>query len=57
MICGPRAAISPASPCGTGVAASSRQATSVEGTGTPIEPARVLPKGLKVSTGEVSVRP
>jgi hypothetical protein len=37
---------------------SARQATSVEGTGTPMElPARVLPSGLKVSTGEVSVRP
>jgi hypothetical protein len=35
----------------------SRQATSVEGNGTPIELLRVRPRGLKVITGDDSVSP
>ena len=50
--------ISPASPSGTCLPASSRSSTSVDGIGMPIAPVySAMSSGLIVAAGEVSVRP
>ena len=49
--------ISPTSLSGSGLPSSATIMTSVDGTGSPIEPSNSLPILQQIATGEVSVRP